>query len=61
MLISHNAYFTTAAGENHQEVTCMSSAGTHLSPWIVESAYHEKCKLPKQTVSSLCFFLTRLF
>lgn len=43
-LISHNAYYATEAGENHQEVTCMSSAGTHLSPWIIESAYHEKRK-----------------
>jgi dolichyl-phosphate-mannose--protein O-mannosyl transferase len=45
ILISHNVFYTPPAGENHQEVTCMASAGTHISPWIVESAYHEHCKL----------------
>jgi dolichyl-phosphate-mannose--protein O-mannosyl transferase len=41
-LISHGAYYG-GEGHNHQEVTCMASAGLHVSTWIVESAYHEKC------------------
>ncbi|CAO3693565.1 unnamed protein product [Rhizopus microsporus] len=40
-LISHGAYYE-GGGHNHQEVTCMASAGLHVSTWIVESAYHEK-------------------
>jgi dolichyl-phosphate-mannose--protein O-mannosyl transferase len=44
VLISHEAYYAPPAGENNQEVTCMGSAGMHLSPWVVESSYHEQCK-----------------
>lgn len=44
VLISHETYYAPPAGENHQEVTCMASAGTHISPWVAESSYHEKCK-----------------
>lgn len=43
-LISHNVFYAPPEGENHQEVTCMASAATHVSPWIIESAYHEHCK-----------------
>ncbi|KAG2193755.1 hypothetical protein INT47_005036, partial [Mucor saturninus] len=42
VLISHHAYYGPPTGENHQEVTCMASAGTHISPWIVESSYHDQ-------------------
>jgi dolichyl-phosphate-mannose-protein mannosyltransferase len=44
LLISHNVFYTPPEGENHQEVTCMASAGTHISPWIVESSYHQQCE-----------------
>lgn len=43
-LISHESYYAPPEGENHQEVTCMASAGTHISKWIVESSYHEQSK-----------------
>ncbi|KAI9485451.1 MAG: Dolichyl-phosphate-mannose-protein mannosyltransferase-domain-containing protein [Benjaminiella poitrasii] len=38
MLISHPIY----QDDEQQEVTCMASAGTHVSPWVVDSAYHSK-------------------
>ena len=42
-LISHDAYYDSPGGHGHQEVTCMVSAGKHVSTWTIESAYHEKC------------------
>lgn len=45
VLISHNSYYAPPNGENHQEVTCMAGAAAHVSPWIVESSYHEQCKI----------------
>ncbi|KAG1641980.1 hypothetical protein G6F44_005295 [Rhizopus delemar] len=41
-LISHDAYYDSPGGHGHQEVTCMVSAGKHVSTWTIESAYHEK-------------------
>ncbi|CEP12652.1 hypothetical protein [Parasitella parasitica] len=49
-LISHNAYFAPPNGENHQEVTCMAGAASHVSSWIVESSYHEQLE-GMQTIS----------
>ncbi|GAA5803485.1 hypothetical protein HPULCUR_008967 [Helicostylum pulchrum] len=40
VLISHTAYYAPPVGQNHQEVTCMAGAGTHISGWFVESSYH---------------------
>ncbi|KAG1444061.1 hypothetical protein G6F56_010446 [Rhizopus delemar] len=41
-MISHEAYYNAPGEHQHQEVTCMVSAGIHISTWSVESAYHEK-------------------
>ncbi|KAI8637207.1 Dolichyl-phosphate-mannose-protein mannosyltransferase-domain-containing protein [Parasitella parasitica] len=49
-LISHNTYFAPPNGENHQEVTCMAGAASHVSSWIVESSYHEQLE-GMQTIS----------
>ncbi|KAI7902951.1 Dolichyl-phosphate-mannose-protein mannosyltransferase-domain-containing protein [Cokeromyces recurvatus] len=45
-LISHPVY----QEDQQQEVTCMLSAGTHVSSWIVESSYH--IQLENQTLVS---------
>lgn len=44
VLISHTVYYAPPEGENHQEVTCMAGAGTHISGFTVESSYHTQCK-----------------